>query len=389
MHITPFQIAIPDVELTALKSRLAQTRWPDAFNTAPWSLGTDLHYLRDLVDYWSHRYDWRAAEARLNHEPQFIARVSDTNVHFLHRRGMGPKPYPLVITHGWPGSFIEFLDMLPHLCDPASVGADPADAFDVVVPSMPGYGFSERPSKPGMSVFAIADLWVELMRGLGYERFGAQGGDLGAAVSIALAQQHAQHIDGIHLNFLPSSFSPGDPAAIGNISPEERAFLDSKVAFADAEGAYAHMHATRPDTAAFGLNDSPAGLAAWIVEKFRAWSDCDGDVERVFSKDQLLTDLSLYWHTQTIGSSMRLYAETRARPLRFDAGQRLTPPVGFARFPKEISQPPRSWLERAFDVTQFADMPRGGHFAAMEQPALLAEEIRRFFRPLRRQASGA
>ena len=383
MQITPFQISIPAVELASLKTRLAQTRWPDPFGAAPWAFGTDLHYLRDLVDYWAHRYDWRAAETRLNYEPQFIAQVDDHTVHFLHRRGMGPKPYPLVITHGWPGSFVEFIELLPHLCDPGSMGADPADAFDVVVPSMPGYGFSGRPSKPGMSVFAIADLWAELMGGLGYARFGAQGGDLGAAVSIALAARHAQHVDGIHLNFLPSSYAPSQTPDDPPVTQEEQAFLASKAAFADAEGAYAHMHATKPQTAAYALNDSPAGLAAWIVEKFRAWSDCGGEVERAFSKDQLLTDLSLYWHTQTIGSSMQLYAETRARPLRFGHGERVSPPLGFARFPKEISQPPRSWIERVFNVTQFADMPRGGHFAAMEQPALLAEEIRRFFRPMR------
>ncbi|MEM5385732.1 epoxide hydrolase [Paraburkholderia phymatum] len=383
MQITPFQIAIPDAELAALKARLTQTRWPDPFDTPPWALGTDPRYLRELVDYWANTYDWRATQERLNREPQFIARVGGLGVHFLHRRGIGPKPYPLVVTHGWPGSFVEFIELLPHLCDPASVGADPADAFDVVVPSMPGYGFSERPSKPGMSVFAIADLWAELMRGLGYARFGAQGGDLGAAVSMALAANHARHVDGIHLNFLPSSYAPGLSASDPPITQEEQDFLASKAAWADAEGAYAHMHGTKPQTLAFALNDSPVGLAAWIVEKFRAWSDCDGDVERAFSKDQLLTDLSLYWHTQTIGSSVRLYAETRARPLRFEPGQRATPPLGFARFPKEISQPPRSWIERVFNVTQFADMPRGGHFAAMEQPALLAEEIRRFFRPLR------
>jgi pimeloyl-ACP methyl ester carboxylesterase len=383
MQITPFQIAIPDAELAALKARLTQTRWPDPFDTPPWTLGTDPRYLRELVDYWANTYDWRETQARLNREPQFVARVGGLGVHFLHRRGTGPKPYPLVVTHGWPGSFVEFIELLPHLCDPASVGADPADAFDVVVPSMPGYGFSERPSKPGMSVFAIADLWAELMHGLGYARFGAQGGDLGAAVSMALAANHAQHVDGIHLNFLPSSYAPGLSASDPPVTQEEQDFLAAKAAWADAEGAYAHMHGTKPQTLAFALNDSPVGLAAWIVEKFRAWSDCDGDVERAFSKDQLLTDIALYWHTQTIGSSVRLYAETRARPLRFEPGQRVTPPLGFARFPKEISRPPRSWIERVFSVTQFADMPRGGHFAAMEQPALLAEEIRRFFRPLR------
>jgi pimeloyl-ACP methyl ester carboxylesterase len=249
---------------------------------------------------------------------------------------------------------------------------------------MPGYGFSARPSKPGTSVFAIADMWVELMRGLGYEHFGAQGGDLGAAVSVGLATRHAAQVDGIHLNYLPGSYAPPQTPNDPPVTQEERDYLHARAVWADAQGAYAHMHGTRPQTTAYGLNDSPAGLAAWIVEKFRAWSDCDGDVERVFTKDQLLTDLSLYWHTQTIGSSMRLYAETRAQPLRFDTGERVQPPLGFARFPKEISRPPRSWIERVFNVAQFTDMPHGGHFAAMEQPALLAEDIRRFFRPLRR-----
>ncbi|MGF6598813.1 pimeloyl-ACP methyl ester carboxylesterase [Paraburkholderia sp. GAS448] len=384
MQVTPFEIAVPDTQLVALSARLKHTRWPDHYDGAPWALGVDPAYVRELADYWATSYDWRTAERRLNREPQFMARVGGLNVHFMHRHGVGPRPYPLIITHGWPGSFIEFLDLLPHLCDPASAGADPADAFDVVVPSLPGFGFTERPVKSGISAFATADLWVELMRGLGYEHFGAQGGDLGAAVSIALAYRHPQHVDGLHLNFLPGSYEPplttGDPP----VSPKEQEFLDAKAAWAALEGGYAHVHSTKPQTLATALNDSPAGLAAWLVEKFRAWSDCNGDVESMFSKDELLTNLSLYWHTQTIGSSMRFYWEMRQQPLRFAAGQRVRPPLGFARFPKEISRPPRSWIERVFDVAQWADMPRGGHFAAMEQPALLAEEIRRFFRPLRR-----
>jgi pimeloyl-ACP methyl ester carboxylesterase len=384
VHANPFRIAIPDPELSALSARLAHTRWPDEYCATPWMTGVDLAWLRELVEYWATGFDWRAAEQRLNALPQFVADIGDQRVHFVHQRGVGPRPYPLVITHGWPGSFAEFERLLPYLCDPASVGGDPSDAFDVVVPSLPGFGFSSRPATPGTSAFATADGWFDLMRGLGYERFGAQGGDLGAAVSIALALQHPEHVDGIHLNFLPSSFEPTFDPSRASLKPEEQAFLDVKTAWAALEGGYAHEHATKPQTLGYALNDSPVGLAAWITEKFRAWSDCGGDVESVFSKDDLLTDVSIYWHTQTITSSMRFYWEMRGKPLRFAEGERLRPPVGFARFPKEISRPPRSWLERVFDVVQFTDMPRGGHFAAMEQPALLADEIRRFFRPFRR-----
>ncbi|TAL97909.1 MAG: epoxide hydrolase [Paraburkholderia sp.] len=384
MEATPFLIAIPETQVLALSARLEHTRWPDHYDGSPWALGVDPAYVRELVQYWAKGYDWRSAERRLNREPQFVARVGGLDIHYVHRRGVGPRPYPLVITHGWPGSFIEFMELLPHLCDPASVGADPADAFDVVLPSLPGFGFSERPAKPGTSAFVTADLWAELMRGLGYERFGAQGGDLGAAVSIALALRHPQHVDGIHLNYLPGSYEPPLGADEPPVTPREQTFLDAKAMWATLEGGYAHMHSTKPQTLATSLNDSPAGLAAWIVEKFRAWSDCNGDIESVFSKDELLTNLSLYWYTQTIASSMRFYWEMRLKPLRFAHGERVRPPLGFARFPREISRPPQSWIERVFDLKQWADMPRGGHFAAMEQPALLAEEIRRFFRPLRR-----
>jgi pimeloyl-ACP methyl ester carboxylesterase len=387
MQIAPFQIDIPDVQIEALNARLRDVRWPDQYDGMPWALGTDRAYLQALIHHWASDYDWRAAQRVLNEQPQFVATVGGLRIHFLHRRGVvpahGPKPYPLVITHGWPGSFVEFLALLPHLCDPASVGADPADAFDVVVPSMPGFGFSQRPAAPGTSLFAIADLWAELMSGLGYTNFGAQGGDLGAAVSIALASRHAARVDGIHLNYLPGSYAPPQSTDDPPLTQAEREYIAARLAWADSEGAYAHQHSTKPQTLAYALNDSPAGLAAWFVEKFRAWSDCGGDIERAFTRDDLLTNLSLYWHTQTIGSSMRLYWESRLRPLRFASGERVQPPVAFVRFPKEISQPPRSWVERVFNVLQWTDMPRGGHFAAMEQPALLAEDIRRFFRPLR------
>lgn len=382
MQVTPFQIAIPDHDLDDLRHRLRTTRWPSMTPAAPWQQGTDPAWLRSLAAYWADHFDWREAERKLNLQPQFLANVNGQRVHFVHRRGVGPAPYPLVITHGWPGSFFEFHALLDRLCDPASSRGDPADAFDVVVPSLPGFAFSAAPTQSGSSAFQVADQWALLMQGLGYDHFGAQGGDLGAAVSIALALRHADHVDGVHLNFLPGSYEP----AIGPDAPvteAEAQFLREKSEWFAMEGAYAHMHSTRPYTLAASLNDSPAGLAAWITEKFRAWSDCNGDMERVFPKDDVLTNLSLYWFTQSIGSSTQMYWENRLQPMRFAPGQRVGPPVGFAHFPKEINHPPRSWLERTMNITQWTDMPAGGHFAAMEKPDLLAAEIRRFFKPLR------
>ncbi|MGF6770818.1 pimeloyl-ACP methyl ester carboxylesterase [Paraburkholderia sp. GAS199] len=383
MQTEPFQIAVPDADIDDLRRRLKQTRWAPATPAPAWEQGIDPAWLRELVAYWADQFDWRAAERGLNSQPQYLAEVDGQRVHFVHRRGAGPAPYPLVVTHGWPGSFFEFYGLIDQLCDPAAFGGDPADAFDVVVPSLPGFGLSAAPAQAGMSAFQVADRWAALMRGLGYTRFGAQGGDLGAGVSVALAARHADCVDGIHLNFLPSSYEPAEGAAVRPLTPDEARYLQEKNDWAALEGAYAHMHATRPLTLAASLNDSPTGLAAWIAEKFRAWSDCGGDVESVFSKDDLLTNISLYWYTQSIGPAIQMYWENRLQPMRFAEGQRVRPPVGFAHFPKEINHPPRSWLERTFDVTQWTDMPRGGHFAAMEQPQLLAAEIRRFFRPLR------
>jgi pimeloyl-ACP methyl ester carboxylesterase len=386
MHIEPFQIAIPEHAIDDLRRRIRATRWAPLTPSPAWQQGADGAWLRELATYWADRFDWRAAERKLNQQPQYMADIDGQRVHFVHRRGEGNAPFALVITHGWPGSFFEFQGLLDQLCHPAAFGGDPADAFDVVVPSLPGFAFSPAPTRPGTSAFQVADLWVSLMRGLGYQRFGAQGGDLGAGVSVALAGRHPHAVAGIHLNFLPGSYEPAIGADQQPLTPAEEQFLRDKSDWAALEGGYAHMHTTKPQTVAASLNDSPMGLAAWIGEKFRAWSDCDGDVERVFSKDELLTNISLYWHTQSIGSSMQMYWENRLQPMRFANGQRVAPPVGFAHFPKELSHPPRSWLERTFDVTQWTGMPSGGHFAAIEKPGLLAAEIRRFFRPLRQEA---
>ncbi|HDR9127679.1 TPA: epoxide hydrolase [Burkholderia vietnamiensis] len=382
MHAVPFNIEIPDHALADLHRRLRDTRVPLLTPAEPWQQGVDGAWLRDLTAYWAERFDWRAAEQALNRLPQFVADVDGQRVHFIHRRGAGPNPYPLVITHGWPGSVFEFDALIERLCDPAAFGGDPLDAFDVVVPSLPGFLFSPPPAAPGVAAFQVADCWAALMAGLGYRRFGAQGGDLGAGVSIALGARHADVVDGIHLNYLPGSYEPAIDAA-APLTDEERAFVRERAEWAALEGGYAHVHMTRPQTLAAALNDSPAGLAAWIAEKFRAWSDCDGDVARRFSHDTLLTGISLYWFSACIGSSMQMYWENRLQPMRFAAGQRVTVPIAFARFPKEISRPPRSWVERVFEVVQWTDMPSGGHFAAMEEPDLLADDIRRFFRRFR------
>lgn len=383
MKVESFRISVSDDEIADLHRRLRQVRWAPVTPTAPWEQGADSTWLRELVAYWVERFDWRAAEQRLNGQPQFSADVCGQRIHFVHRRGVGPAPYPIVITHGWPGSFFEFYGLIDQLCDPAAFGADPSDAFDVVVPSLPGFAFTQAPDKPGTSAFQVADLWASLMVGLGYKRFGAQGGDLGAAVSVALALRHHEIIDGIHLNFLPGSYAPATGLGQPPLTGAEESFLRERNDWIQLEGGYAHAQSTRPLTLAASLNDSPVGLAAWISEKFRAWSDCAGRIEQVFSKDELLTNISLYWYTQSIGSAIQMYWENRLQPMHFAAGERVIPPVGFARFPREISQPPRSWLERVFNVVRWTDMPGGGHFAAMEKPTLLASDIRQFFKPLR------
>ncbi|HEY6232297.1 MAG TPA: alpha/beta hydrolase, partial [Pyrinomonadaceae bacterium] len=284
---------------------------------------------------------------------------------------------------GWPGSFVEMLKLIPLLTDPATHGAAAEDSFDVIVPSMPGYGFSSASTVPGMNAWRIAELWVQLMNGLGYRRFGAQGGDWGASVGSCIGLVSPANLIGLHLNYIPGSFKPFLDSQTPPLSENEIAFLQSQDEWLQAEGAYGHLQATKPQTPAFALNDSPAGLAAWIIEKFRDWSDCEGDIERRFTKDELLTNVMIYWATQTIHSSMRLYYEGRQRPLHLKRGQRVEPPCAVARFSKEAPFPPREWVERAYNIQRWTEFPAGGHFAAMEEPELLAADIRAFFRPLR------
>ena len=382
MRIEPFRIAVADSVLTDLKERLGRTRFPDEIPGSGWGYGSELAYVRGLVAYWRERYDWRAAEARLNALPQFRAEVDGLGIHFIHVRGSGPKPMPLVITHGWPGSVAEFEQIIGPLTDPAAHGGDPADAFDVVCPSMPGYGFSDHPREPGMDPERIAALWAQLMQGLGYQRFGAQGGDWGSMVSTYLGYRHPAQVLGVHLNMV-IAFPPDPANPADGLTQEELIPLMEAQQFLKEETGYQRIQGTKPQTLSYGLNDSPAGLAAWIVEKFRTWSDCDGDVERRFSKDQLLTNIMLYWVPETANSSCRLYCETMRSSKFPPTDFRVDVPTGCAIFPRELIRPPRAWVEKLYNVQRWTPMPRGGHFAAMEEPALLVEDIREFFRPLR------
>jgi len=381
MDIRPYRISIHDERVDDLRQRLRLTRWPVALDADSWEDGTSLAFLQELHAYWKDHFDWRAQEARLNALPHFIAEIDDLSIHFIHQSGNGPSPLPLVITHGWPGSFFEMEKIIPMLADPGAYGADPADAFHVVVPSLPGYGFSQAPGSTGIGPYEISGLWLKLMQSLGYENFCLQGGDIGAAVSSWLAYRFPENTTALHLNYIPGSFRPPLGAGQLPISTEEQAFLDRAAQWADKEGAYAHMHGTKPQTLAYALTDSPIGLAAWIGEKFSAWSD--GDIRTTFSLDALLTEISIYWFSGTLHSSLRLYKESRNRPMHFKANERILPPLGLAHFAKELPLPPRSWVERVYNVRRWSELPNGGHFAAMEQPELLAEDIRAYFRPFR------
>jgi pimeloyl-ACP methyl ester carboxylesterase len=379
--IEPFKIEISDDVLADLRARLERTRFPDEVPGAGWDYGTDLNYLRSVVEYWRTRYDWRAHERELNRFAHFRARAGGEDLHFIHERGRGPNPKPLLLLHGWPGSVYEFMELIPLLTDPAAHGGDSRASFTVVAPSLPGYGFSGRPQTRAMNIQAMADIMFKLMHEvLGYDRFGAQGGDWGAAITSCLGEVYGQHLYGIHINMVAVGAAEGRRPA--ELSDEEKVFLGDLERFRQNETGYQWIQGTKPQTLAYALNDSPAGLAAWIVEKFRTWSDCQGNVERRFTKDQLLTNVMIYWVTQTINSSTRLYYEARHHGWRLKPNTRIETPTGVANFPAELMRPPRSWAERAYNVVRWTVMPSGGHFAAMEEPALLADDIRAFFREL-------
>jgi pimeloyl-ACP methyl ester carboxylesterase len=381
---TPFRLQVPEADLRDLRERLDRTRWPEAEPVGDWSQGVPLAYLRELCRHWADGYDWRATETRLNALPQFRAGVDGLGIHFLHVRSPEPDALPLVLTHGWPGSIVEFLKVLGPLTDPAAHGGDAADAFHLVVPSLPGYGFSDKPAEPGWGVERIADAWAELMARLGYRRYGAQGGDWGTSVSTCLAQRDPEHLAGIHLT---PPLAPPDPATFDDLTGAERAAL-AQLEHADAwDSGYSKEHATRPQTIGYSLVDSPAGLCAWIVEKLWAWTDHDGHLEQVLTRDELLDNVMLYWLPGTGASSARLYWESSRQVNRWISGpvsDAVDVPTGCSIFPRELQRPSRRWAERRFrDIRWWNELDRGGHFAAFEQPGLFVEEVRSFFRLVR------
>ena len=383
MEMEPFKVQVPEATLQDLRERLGRTRWPDEITSSGWDYGSNLSYIKELIDYWQTQFDWRAQEKAINSFANFRTNLDGLGIHFIHERGKGPKPLPLIITHGWPSSFFEMLKIIPLLTDPSSHGGDAADSFDVVITSMPGYGFSDRPTKEGIGTSKIADLWARLMtEGLGYQRFGAHGSDWGGVISSRLGFAHPDQMIGVHVTSV-SGASPYLDAGARGLSERELAMLEDRDSWQQAEGGYTHIQGTKPQTLSYGLNDSPAGLAAWIVEKFRTWSDCQGDVERRFTKDELLTNVTIYWVTQTIYSSFYVYYEHFHHPWSFKEGEGVRVPCAVVLFQQENSFPPREWGERSYNVQRWTEMPRGGHFPALEEPDLLVEDIRAFFRPLR------
>ena len=383
MEVRPFEIAVDQSVLDDLQVRLTHTRWPDEIPGAEWDYGSNLDYIKELVDYWRTEFDWRAQEKKLNAFHHFKSEVEGLDIHFIHERGTGPNPIPLVITHGWPSTFFEMTKIIPLLADPGSHGADSADSFDVVAPSLPGFGFSQATSERGMQVQKVADLWAKLMtENLGYPKFAAQGGDIGAGVTSRLGYAHHDKLYGVHLTSVTRPTPYLGPGA-RSLTEEETAHMAQRDQWFQDEGGYNHIQGTKPQTLSYGLNDSPAGLAAWIVEKYRTWSDCHGDVESSYTKDELLTTVTIYWVTGTIGSSVRMYKENQSHLWTMEPDEIVPAPAGMALFPQEIARPPREWAERSYDVRRWQEMPRGGHFAALEEPELLAHEVREFFRPLR------
>jgi microsomal epoxide hydrolase len=373
--IVPFKIAVPDAVLADLKDRLARTRFPSEIEGSGWDYGTNLSYLRELVTYWRTTFDWRAQERRLNQLPQFKTQIDGLDIHFIHQKSSRTDAIPLVFVHGWPGSVLEVTKIIGPLTEPP-----PGEiAFHVVALSLPGYGFSDKPKQGGVSNRRIAGMIAQLMARLGYQRYGAQGGDWGGFIVRQLGLVDPQHLIGLHSNMCVAGPPPG--ANPNDVPPEELKRLEAMRQRSANESAYSQLQGTKPQTLGYSLNDSPAGLAAWIVEKFRTWSDSSGDVEKKFTKDELLTNITIYWVTETAPSSVRLYYENRVDP---GLQGKVTVPFACAVFPFEMFiMPPRQWVEASYNLMQYTVMPRGGHFAAMEEPGLLVEDVRKFFKGLK------
>lgn len=379
--IRPFTIAIADQDIADLRARLARSRLPEMLPDTGWTYGTDTAYLTELLDYWQHDFDWREQERQLNRFDQFVTDINGLDIHFIHVRSPHANATPLMITHGWPGSIVEFHKLIEPLTRPELHGGSVDDAFHVVAPSLPGFAFSEKPAEPGYNPEKMAHTLAALMQRLGYSRYGLQGGDWGAIINRLHAARYPDRIIGLHSNFVLAN-APADPAIREQTPAADLARRDARQAFMANETAYQQIQGSKPQTLGVGLNDSPAGLAAWIVEKFHGWSDLpSGNPEEKFSKDELLTNISVYWFTRSITSSARIYYENRAVPLSEPLGFVSVPTAG-AIFPKEIYLTPRLWAEQAYNIVRWTEMPRGGHFAALEETQLLLADIRAFFRQL-------
>lgn len=381
MAVERFQIQVSNQVLDDLKYRLDHVRWPDQLEDSDWERGTEQGYLQSLISYWRDHFDWRAQEAELNRLSQFRCNVEGIDVHFVHEHGKGPNPIPIILTHGWPDSYLRYQKIIPLLTDPARYGGDPADSFDVIVPSLPGFGFSSHPKHSGVNNSYVAGLWAKLMTDkLGYQKFAAAGGDMGSGVTRYLAFNHPELLIGIHLtdigiirNLMVAQDKEG-------LSEEEIQYMNNTPKWIADEGAYMSIQSTKPLTLAYGLSDSPVGVAAWIIEKFRAWSDCKGDLGQSFTEDELLTNIMIYWVTNTIGSAAHMYYEnTHSLP----SLGRIEVPTGMALFPADVLLPPKEWVAHNLNLTRWTPMSRGGHFTAMEEPELLADDIRAFYRPFR------
>ncbi|HLX48010.1 MAG TPA: epoxide hydrolase [Streptosporangiaceae bacterium] len=391
----PFKIEIPQAQLDDLKQRLAATRWPDEMPGAGWSRGVPLGYIKELAEYWRTTYDWRAAEARLNQFPQFLTEIDGVQVHFLHVRSPEPDAMPVILTHGWPSSFVEFIDVIDPLTNPVAHGGTPADAFHVVIPSIPGYTFSGPAGQPGWDTERVAQAWKTLMRTLGYDRYLVQGGDWGMPISLRLGLADPEHVAGVHLNML-ATFPPADPsdqAAMGalmaELSPADIERAQFAGYFAQDGAGWLKIQCTRPQTLAYGLTDSPAGQLAWIAEKFKEWTDSTDAPEDAISRDHLLTNVMLYWLTATAGSSAQLYYESEhldADFIRTWGGPwPLAMPAGVASFPKDAVRAIRPWAEKILPtLTHWSEFDKGGHFAALEQPELFVGDLRTFAQSLGR-----
>jgi len=377
--VEPFRVVVTDAEIADLRHRLSHVRWPDQLPGSGWTHGTDRTLLRELCEHWRDVFDWSALTDRMNAWPQFLTTIDGQRIHFIHARSPEPQARPLIISHGWPGSVAEFTEVIGPLVDPVAHGGDAADAFHIVCPSLPGYGFSGPTTEPGWTVPRIADAFVSLMTRLGYDRFFAQGGDWGSGITNAMAARSPEHVAAIHLNLVTVGPPKGVDDPMDGVTERERTRLDRMRDFHTNGAGYMAIQSTKPQTLAYGLTDSPAGLAGWMLEKFQAWSDCDGDVRNRFTFDQLLDHISIYWLTGTIHSSMRLYYES-AGPGRAERIPHARVPMGHTVFPMETYAAPRRWVESVYDVVYWSEQDQGGHFAAMEVPELFVDEVRSCFR---------